>query len=58
MSTRTYNSPEAMLSHVVEHIGGARREGQVRMTNAVARALATHRHLAVQAGTGPGKSMA
>lgn len=57
MSTRTYNSPEAMLSHVVEHIGGARREGQVRMTNAVARALATHRHLAVQAGTGTGKSM-
>lgn len=47
-----------MLSHVVEHIGGARREGQVRMTNAVARALATHRHLAVQAGTGTGKSMA
>ena len=58
MSTRTYNSPEAMLSNVVEHIGGARREGQVRMTNAVARALATHRHLAVQAGTGTGKSMA
>lgn len=58
MSTRTYNSPEAMLSHVVGHIGGARREGQVRMTNAVARALATHRHLAVQAGTGTGKSMA
>ena len=58
MSTRTYNSPEAMLSHVIEHIGGARREGQVRMTNAVARALATHRHLAVQAGTGTGKSMA
>lgn len=58
MSTRTYNSPEAMLSHVVEHISGARREGQVRMTNAVARALATHRHLAVQAGTGTGKSMA
>jgi len=58
VSTRTYNSPEAMLSHVVEHIGGARREGQVRMTNAVARALATHRHLAVQAGTGTGKSMA
>ncbi|WP_314930294.1 ATP-dependent DNA helicase [Corynebacterium argentoratense] len=47
-----------MLSHVVEHIGGARREGQVRMTNTVARALATHRHLAVQAGTGTGKSMA
>ena len=47
-----------MLSHVVEHISGARREGQVRMTNAVARALATHRHLAVQAGTGTGKSMA
>lgn len=58
MSTRTYNSPEAMLSHVIEHIGGTRREGQVRMTNAVARALATHRHLAVQAGTGTGKSMA
>lgn len=58
MSTRTYNSPEAMLSHVIEHIGGARREGQVRMTKAVARALATHRHLAVQAGTGTGKSMA
>lgn len=58
MSTRTYNSPEAMLSHVVERIGGTRREGQVRMTNAVARALATHRHLAVQAGTGTGKSMA
>lgn len=38
--------------------GGTVRDGQERMAAAVARAAATGRHLAVQAGTGTGKSLA
>ena len=37
--------------------GGEARPGQVRMAEAVARALASERHLVVQAGTGTGKSL-
>ncbi|APT85353.1 ATP-dependent DNA helicase [Corynebacterium aquilae] len=47
-----------LLGHAVTALGGARRDGQVLMSCAVARALANERHLAVQAGTGTGKSLA
>jgi ATP-dependent DNA helicase DinG len=42
----------------VAGIGGAERSGQVTMTRAVQRAIETGQHLAVQAGTGTGKSLA
>ncbi|KAA9162110.1 ATP-dependent DNA helicase [Amycolatopsis acidicola] len=47
-----------LLSHAVEALGGAERPGQVEMAEAVGRALRTGEHLAVQAGTGTGKSLA
>ncbi|NKQ54843.1 ATP-dependent DNA helicase [Amycolatopsis sp. K13G38] len=47
-----------LLSHAVEALGGAERAGQVEMAEAVGRALRTGEHLAVQAGTGTGKSLA
>ncbi len=49
---------EELLAAAVSALGGARRAGQVAMANAVARALDSERHLAVQAGTGTGKSLA
>ena len=39
-------------------LGGTERPGQVQMAEAVAQAFATGEHLAVQAGTGTGKSLA
>jgi len=47
-----------LLAAAVAGIGGAERPGQVRMAEAVARAIQTGEHLAVQAGTGTGKSLA
>jgi ATP-dependent DNA helicase DinG len=47
-----------LLTHAVEAVGGAEREGQVQMAEAVGRAIRTGEHLAVQAGTGTGKSLA
>lgn len=47
-----------LLDAAVAALGGARREGQVRMSTAVTSALEKERHLAVQAGTGTGKSLA
>ena len=47
-----------LLDAAVAALGGARREGQHRMAESVAKALDTQRHLAVQAGTGTGKSLA
>ena len=47
-----------LLAAAVAAIGGATRPGQLRMAQAVDRALDTQRHLAVQAGTGTGKSLA
>ena len=47
-----------LLSAAVAGIGGAERPGQVRMAEAVARSMETGQHLAVQAGTGTGKSLA
>ncbi len=47
-----------LLSAAVKAIGGAQRPGQVTMARAVQRAIETGEHLAVQAGTGTGKSLA
>ena len=47
-----------LLERAVAVIGGAQRPGQVQMAEAVARAFDTGEHLAVQAGTGTGKSLA
>ena len=47
-----------LLSTAVATIGGAQRSGQTRMTQAVWDAMNTGEHLAVQAGTGTGKSLA
>ncbi|MGV9714091.1 ATP-dependent DNA helicase [Gordonia sp. NPDC003424] len=48
----------ALLDSAVTALGGSRRGGQVRMASAVAHAIDTGEHLAVQAGTGTGKSLA
>jgi ATP-dependent DNA helicase DinG len=47
-----------LLAAAVAGIGGAERPGQVAMAEAVQRAIETGEHLAVQAGTGTGKSLA
>lgn len=47
-----------LLATAVAALGGATRDGQIEMAEAVARAFATGEHLAVQAGTGTGKSLA
>ncbi|MFB4317858.1 ATP-dependent DNA helicase [Actinomadura sp. 21ATH] len=47
-----------LLAAAVEAIGGAERPGQVEMARAVERAIASGEHLAAQAGTGTGKSLA
>ncbi|GLY66835.1 ATP-dependent DNA helicase [Amycolatopsis taiwanensis] len=47
-----------LLTHAVEALGGAERAGQVKMAEAVGHAIRTGEHLAVQAGTGTGKSLA
>jgi ATP-dependent DNA helicase DinG len=47
-----------LLAAAVAGIGGAERPGQVAMAQAVQRAIETGEHVAVQAGTGTGKSLA
>jgi ATP-dependent DNA helicase DinG len=47
-----------LLDAAVGAVGGQRREGQDRMVEAVRAAIATREHVAVQAGTGTGKSLA
>ncbi len=47
-----------LLATAVAGIAGAERPGQVTMTEAVNRSIETGEHLAVQAGTGTGKSLA
>ncbi|MBI3691669.1 MAG: ATP-dependent DNA helicase, partial [Mycolicibacterium aromaticivorans] len=47
-----------LLALAVSALGGAERPGQVQMAEAVAKAFAEGEHLAVQAGTGTGKSLA
>jgi ATP-dependent DNA helicase DinG len=53
----TPDVPE-LLAAAVRDIGGAERPGQVAMAEAVRHAIETSEHLAVQAGTGTGKSLA
>jgi ATP-dependent DNA helicase DinG len=47
-----------LLESAVTALGGTKREGQLTMAAAVAHSLDTGEHLAVQAGTGTGKSLA
>jgi len=47
-----------LLSTAVTAVGGTEREGQVAMAEAVDNSIDTGEHLAVQAGTGTGKSLA
>ncbi|HEY6421819.1 MAG TPA: ATP-dependent DNA helicase [Pseudonocardiaceae bacterium] len=48
----------ALLAAAVHALGGTDRPGQALMAEAVDRAIRTGEHLAVQAGTGTGKSLA
>lgn len=52
------DSVEELLAHAVAALGGTERAGQVTMARAVHEAMESGRHLAVQAGTGTGKSLA
>lgn len=47
-----------LLASAVKALGGAKRDGQLKMASAVAHSIDTGEHLAVQAGTGTGKSLA
>lgn len=58
MSSSDELTTSDLLAAAVEALGGSRRDGQSRMADAVDKAIATQRHLAVQAGTGTGKSLA
>jgi len=49
---------EELLAHAVAALGGTERAGQVTMARAAHEAMESGRHLAVQAGTGTGKSLA
>ncbi|MFI9558212.1 ATP-dependent DNA helicase [Nonomuraea endophytica] len=49
---------EELLSAAVTALGGSERAGQIQMVQAVQRAIDTEEHVAVQAGTGTGKSLA
>ena len=59
-STEETSTPTTgeLLTAAVESLGGARRAGQEAMAEAVTHAFDNKRHLAVQAGTGTGKSLA
>nr|MDQ3578275.1 DEAD/DEAH box helicase [Actinomycetota bacterium] len=54
----TLPSLRELLATAVDAVGGAERPGQVEMAEAVHTAISTGDHLAVQAGTGTGKSLA
>jgi ATP-dependent DNA helicase DinG len=47
-----------LLATAVESVGGTERLGQMTMAEAVQKSIRTGEHLAVQAGTGTGKSLA
>ncbi|TMR08934.1 ATP-dependent DNA helicase [Nonomuraea turkmeniaca] len=49
---------DQLLSIAVGALGGSERQGQVTMVRAVQQAIDNEEHLAVQAGTGTGKSLA
>ncbi|MEW5811971.1 MAG: ATP-dependent DNA helicase [Actinomycetota bacterium] len=57
MGTRPGEVAE-LLAAAVAALGGAHRDGQVEMAEAVAHSFNSGEHLAVQAGTGTGKSLA
>ncbi|MDO5030736.1 MAG: ATP-dependent DNA helicase [Corynebacterium sp.] len=57
-SVHDLDSIEDLLGAAVKGLGGTTRPNQVKMSRAVASAFARERHLAVQAGTGTGKSLA
>jgi ATP-dependent DNA helicase DinG len=57
-ATTAIPDTRTLLAVAVEAVGGAERPGQVQMAEAVERAIRTGEHLAVQAGTGTGKSLA
>lgn len=60
MEVATSDNPDviALLRTAVAALGGSERTGQIEMAEAVARAFDSGEHLAVQAGTGTGKSLA
>ncbi|MFG1943004.1 ATP-dependent DNA helicase [Nonomuraea sp. NPDC048826] len=49
---------DSLLSVAVQALGGSERQGQITMVKAVQQAIDDGDHLAVQAGTGTGKSLA
>ncbi|MCF6476155.1 ATP-dependent DNA helicase [Nonomuraea sp. MG754425] len=49
---------DELLSVAVNALGGSDRQGQITMVRAVQKAIDDDEHLAVQAGTGTGKSLA
>jgi ATP-dependent DNA helicase DinG len=57
-SPRTPPGVAELLEVAVAAVGGTRRSGQDDMAQAVRRAITSGEHLAVQAGTGTGKSLA
>ncbi|WP_425394187.1 ATP-dependent DNA helicase [Actinomadura oligospora] len=57
-STGRVPDTATLLAAAVQAIGGAERPGQVTMAEAVEQALDGGEHLAAQAGTGTGKSLA
>ncbi len=58
MPAKTLPGVAELLEAAVTAVGGQRREGQDAMVQAVRSALSSGEHLAVQAGTGTGKSLA
>src|SRR6266567_3668741 len=58
MPPEPVNDVAGLLAMAVAGIGGAERPGQVTMALAVQNAIESGEHLAVQAGTGTGKSLA
>ena len=58
MATGETGKVTALLAKAVAALGGSERRGQIEMAEAVAHAFETGEHLAVQAGTGTGKSLA
>ncbi len=57
-STQQIPGVAELLAAAVEALGGTRRDGQDAMAQAVRKAITSGEHLAVQAGTGTGKSVA
>ncbi len=58
MADRSPAQVQELLARAIAAIGGSERPGQTQMAEAVWTAMADRAHLAVQAGTGTGKSLA